>query len=272
MTRTVLTSAQLEERLRAIGAARYHRNHPLHKAMYAGELTREQLQAWALNRYYYQAQVPIKDAYLMARLPTPALRREWRRRIEDHDGVDPADTRATEGGIARWLRLTSGLGLDDAYVTRLDGLLPATRFAVDAYVTFVRERSVLAAIASSLTELFSPTIIGERMEGMLQHYSFISEDTMAYFKPRLTQAPRDSDFALAWVKEHARTPETQAEVIGALEFKCSVLWTLLDALDYSYGRGTKGAQAAHIPPGSFVPEGYVSSIGEPTTKRAFAAG
>ncbi|TPW35288.1 pyrroloquinoline-quinone synthase PqqC [Oecophyllibacter saccharovorans] len=265
---TLLTPDQLEERLRAIGAERYHRNHPLHKAMYAGELTREQLQAWALNRYYYQAQIPVKDATLMARLPTPELRREWRRRIVDHDGTEPADTSATEGGVTRWLHLTRGLGLTDNYVTSLEGLLPGTRYAVDAYVAFVRDRSILAAIASSLTELFSPTIIPERMSGMLRHYPFITEETMAYFKPRLTQAPRDSEFALAWVRAHARTPETQAEVIGALEFKCGLLWTLLDVLDYSYGRGAQGPAQAHIPPGSFVPEGYVSAIGGQPTQHA----
>lgn len=238
---TLLSPDALEARLREIGAERYHRNHPLHKAMYAGELTKGQLQAWALNRYYYQAQIPIKDATLLARLPTTELRREWRRRIEDHDGTEPGT-----GGIARWLKLTEGLGLDTPYVESLRGLLPATRFAVDAYVAYVRDRSILAAIASSLTELFSPTIIGERMEGMLRNYSFISEDTMAYFAPRLTQAPRDSTFALNYVKEHARTVEQQQEVIDALEFKCSVLWTLLDALDYAYVEG-------HTPPGAFIP-------------------
>ncbi|MDF7673223.1 pyrroloquinoline-quinone synthase PqqC [Acetobacteraceae bacterium ESL0709] len=238
----LLSPDQLEAALRKIGAERYHRLHPLHKAMYAGHLTKAQLQAWALNRYYYQAMIPIKDALLLARLPTAELRREWRHRIEDHDGTEP-----NTGGIARWLKLTDGLGLDRDYVISLKGLLPATRFAVDAYVAFVRDRSVLAAIASSLTELFSPTIIGERMEGMLKNYDFISEETMAYFKPRLTQAPRDSEFALAYVKEHAKTVERQQEVLHALEFKCSILWELLDALEHAYGEG-------HIPPGAFVPE------------------
>ncbi|UMM63982.1 pyrroloquinoline-quinone synthase PqqC [Aristophania vespae] len=237
-----LTPDALEAELRKIGAERYHNRHPLHKAMYAGNLTKGQLQAWALNRYYYQAMIPVKDALLLARLPTPELRREWRRRIEDHDGHEP-----NTGGIARWFKLTDGLGLDRDYVMSLKGLLPATRFAVEAYVHFVRDRSLLAAIASSLTELFSPTIIPERMEGMLKNYDFISEDTMAYFKPRLTQAPRDSEFALSYVKEHAKTIEQQQEVLQALEFKCSVLWTLLDALDYAYVEG-------NIPPGAFVPD------------------
>lgn len=238
---TLLTPDQLEGRLRQIGAERYHNRHPFHRKLHDGLLTKQQVQAWALNRYYYQAKIPAKDATLLARLPTAELRREWRRRIEDHDGTEPGT-----GGVARWLVLTDGLGLDRDYVESTDGLLPATRFAVDAYVNFVRDQSILAAIASSLTELFSPTIISERVSGMLRHYDFISEETLAYFTPRLTQAPRDSDFALAYVRENARTPEQQREVLGALEFKCSVLWSMLDALDYAYVEG-------HIPPGAFVP-------------------
>ncbi|KXV26521.1 pyrroloquinoline-quinone synthase PqqC [Gluconobacter japonicus] len=238
---TLLTPDQLEARLRQIGAERYHNRHPFHRKLHDGLLTKQQVQAWALNRYYYQAKIPAKDATLLARLPTAELRREWRRRIEDHDGTEPGT-----GGVARWLVLTDGLGLDRDYVESTEGLLSATRFAVDAYVNFVRDQSILAAIASSLTELFSPTIISERVSGMLRHYDFISEETLAYFTPRLTQAPRDSDFALAYVRENARTPEQQREVLGALEFKCSVLWSMLDALDYAYVEG-------HIPPGAFVP-------------------
>jgi pyrroloquinoline-quinone synthase len=232
----------LEAELRRIGAECYHDLHPFHRALHDGRLGREQVQAWALNRYYYQSRIPAKDATLLARLPTPDLRREWRSRLVDHDGDAPGT-----GGIARWLILTDGLGLDRDYVVSLEGLLPATRFAVDAYVDFVRDRSVLEAIASSLTELFAPTIISERVSGMLRHYDFIDAETLAYFTPRLTQAARDSDFALAYVREQARTAEQQAPVLEALRFKCSVLWSMLDALEYSY------VTPGRIPPGAFRP-------------------
>lgn len=239
----LLSPEELEAALRAIGAERYHNLHPFHRALHDGKLNKAQVQAWALNRYYYQACIPAKDATLLARLPTTELRREWRRRLEDHDGTSPET-----GGVARWLKLTDGLGLDRSYVESLEGLLPGTRFAVDAYVHFVGERSILEAIASSLTELFSPTIISERVSGMLRNYSFITEETLAYFKPRLTQAPQDSAFALAYVKEHARTPEQQQAVLAALRFKCDVLWCMLDVLDYSY------VAPGRIPPGSFRPD------------------
>jgi pyrroloquinoline-quinone synthase len=243
LTETLLSPEDLAAALRAIGAERYHSLHPFHRLLHDGKLTRAQVQAWALNRYYYQASIPVKDATLLARLPTADLRREWRRRLVDHDGEAP-DT----GGVARWLKLAEGVGLDRQYVESGAGILPATRFAVDAYVAFVRDRSILEAIASSLTELFSPHIIAERVSGMLKNYDFITQDTLAYFTPRLTQAPRDSDFALAYVMEHARTPKEQEAVLTALRFKCDVLWAQLDALHHAY------VQPALPPPGAFIPE------------------
>jgi pyrroloquinoline-quinone synthase len=239
----LLSGAELEDALRAIGAERYHNNHPFHRMMYGGKLSRGQIQAWALNRYYYQSRIPTKDAYLIARMPTSELRREWRSRLVDHDG-EAGGT----GGIERWLKLAEGVGLDRAYVESTAGLLPATRFAVDAYVEFVRDRSVLEAVASSLTEMFSPGIIAERVEGMLRNYPFITMDTLAYFKPRLTQAPRDVDFALSYVKSEARTREQQEAVLEALRFKCGVLWSQLDALHFAY------VEPRLVPPGAFVPQ------------------
>ena len=239
----LMTPEELEAALRDIGARRYHRLHPFHGLLHGGKCTKGQVQAWALNRYYYQASIPLKDASLIARCDDSALRREWRSRLVDHDGE-----REGEGGIARWLKLTDGLGLDRDYVVSLRGLLPATRFAVDAYVHFVRDKTLLEAVASSLTELFSPTIISERVAGMLASYPFVTADTLAYFDKRPPQAARDSDFALAYVKRHAVTPDRQQAVLAALEFKCDVLWAMLDALHHAY------VAPRNVPPGAFVPE------------------
>ncbi len=241
----LLSPEELEAALRDIGARRYHRLHPFHEMLHGGRCTKGQVQAWALNRYYYQAMIPIKDASLIARCDDPDIRREWRHRLVDHDGEGEGD-----GGIARWLRLTDGLGLDRDYVVSTRGLLAGTRYAVEAYVHFVRDRSLLEAIASSLTELFSPVIISERMSGMLANYSFVTRETLAYFDKRPPQAARDSDFALDYVKRHARTPEQQAAVLAALTFKCDVLWSMLDALHHAY------VAPKHVPPGAFVPEDH----------------
>lgn len=233
---------ELEAALRRIGDARYHNRHPFHRLLHGGRLSRGQVQAWALNRYYYQSRIPMKDSALMARIVDPELRREWSQRVIDHDG-----TREGQGGVARWRKLCVAVGLDEEMVKREEGILPATRFAVDAYVRFVAERSLTEAIASSLTELFSPGIIKERVSGMLAGYDFIDEETLAYFKPRLNQAPRDAEFALAYVKEHAQTPDERRKVCEALLFKCDVLWSQLDALHHAYVLG------GGIPPGCFVP-------------------
>jgi coenzyme PQQ biosynthesis protein C len=240
----LMSSAELESALRAVGAARYHNRHPFHALLHGGRLDRRQVQAWALNRYYYQCRIPLKDSALMARADDSALRRVWRQRLVDHDGAAEG-----EGGIARWLRLTTDLGLDRSYVVSTAGVLPATKFAVDAYVAFVRERTLLEAVASSLTEIFSPAIISERVAGMLANYDFVTRDTLAYFNARLDQAPRDADFALDYVKRHARTPEQQQAVIAALTFKCDLLWAQLDALHHAY------VEPGHVPPGAFGASG-----------------
>jgi len=236
------SAEQLEAKLRQIGATRYHNLHPFHRLLHGGKLNKGQVQAWALNRYYYQSTIPIKDAVVISRFRDRATRLEWRHRIEDHDGdID------SEGGIERWLKLTEGLGLDTSYVESTEGILPATRFAVEAYVHFVRDRSPLEAIASSLTELFAPNLHEERISGMLAHYDFVNPDIMSYFKRRLTQAPRDAGFALDYVKRHANTPHERAAVCNALLFKTNVLWVQLDALYHAYVEG-------HVPPGAFVPK------------------
>ncbi len=242
-----LSRGDLETRLRGIGAERYHDKHPFHKLLHGGRLGKGQVQAWVLNRYCYQSAIPRKDAALISRVHDVELRREWRRRIVDHDGSGPGDG-GPSGGIERWLVLAEGVGLDRDYVTSTAGALAATKFAVEAYVRFVRERPLLEAIASSLTELFAPDIHRERIAGLLEHYDFADDRTMSYFRKRLEEAPRDVQFGLDYVLREARMPEQQQGVIDALYFKCDVLWAQLDALHHAY------VDPGHIPPGAFVPE------------------
>ncbi|WP_428623705.1 pyrroloquinoline-quinone synthase PqqC [Sedimenticola sp.] len=240
---TPLTPDQLEEALRAIGAERYHNLHPFHKRLHSGQCTRGQVQAWALNRYYYQCGIPRKDCALMANMEQKPMRIEWRQRYFDHDGLGD-----DEGGIERWLRLTSALGLDRDYVISTKGILPATRHAVDAYIHFVRDKPLLEGIASSLTELFAPSIHAERIAGMLEHYDFVDDSMVGYFRERLTQAPRDVEFALSYVRQQAVTVPQQEAVLNALRFKTDVLWAQLDALYFAY------VAPGMISPGAFVPE------------------
>jgi pyrroloquinoline-quinone synthase len=235
-----MTPVELEAQIRQVGAERYHNKHPFHHLLHAGKLNKSQVQAWALNRYCYQAAVPRKDAALMSRVLDRELRREWVHRLLDHDGYG-----GEEGGIERWLVLTDALGLDRDYVKSMAGALPATRFATEAYVRFVLEKTVVEAVASSLTELFAPQIHQERIAGMLENYDFIGERAMQYFRRRLDQANRDADFALDYVKRYATTAQEQALCIEAVRFKCNVLWAQLDALHHAY------VTPGWAPPGAF---------------------
>lgn len=243
---TAQSRESFEARLRKIGAQRYHDKHPFHQQLHTGGCTPEQVQAWVVNRYYYQSRIPMKDAAFLSRCADPDLRRAWRSRVEDHDGdLDAASGR--EGGIRRWLKLAEAVGLDPDYVASCQGVLPATRFAVDAYVRFVRDAPFVAAVASSLTELFAPGIHKQRIAGLLQHYDFATEETLAYFSRRLNEAPKDVAFGLTYVLDHALTGPQQDEAADALTFKTDVLWAQLDALSSAY------VTPARVPPGAWAP-------------------
>jgi pyrroloquinoline-quinone synthase len=240
-SKTLLTETEFVERFHAIGEERYHHKHPFHQLMHEGKLTRGQLQAWALNRYAYQSHIPIKDATILARSDNADFRRAWRKRIIDHDGDG-----AQPGGIEKWLRLVEATGLRREQAIRGEGILPATRYAVDAYVDFVRSRTFLEAIASSLTELFSRKLITLRIDRLRQHYPWLANG-LDYFQGRITQAPEDADFALVWVVKHARTREEQELALGALRAKCDILWAMLDAIYFAY------VTPGWPPPGAFHP-------------------
>ena len=235
----VFSSEEMRARLRQIGQARYHHRHPFHLMMHEGKLKRGQLQAWALNRYYYQSRIPIKDAIILSRNEDPEFRRAWSKRVLDHDG-----DATHEGGIERWIRLAEATGLDRERVVRCQEVLPGVRYAGDAYLELVRNRTLLEAVASSLTELFSRDLITLRMDRLRQHYPWLSGG-LDYFEARLDQAPEDARFALQWVTEHATTRVEQELAIQALTAKCDILWAQLDAIYFAY------VQPGWPPPGAF---------------------
>ena len=251
----LLSFDELRARLRAVGEQRYHHQHPFHLMMHEGRLTRGQLQAWALNRYYYQSIIPIKDSIILSRGPDPAFRRAWRKRVIDHDGdtshdgafsnvASNNDPNNNEGGIRRWLKLAEATGLNPDEVRAGKGILPATRFAVNEYLNIVRSRTLLEAVASSLTEMFSRDLITLRMEKLRQHYPWLSGG-LDYFEARLTQAPEDAEFAVNYVCDNAKTRPEQELAIQALRDKCDILWAQLDALHFAY------VQPGWPPPGAF---------------------
>src|SRR5262249_29844823 len=249
------------ENLRAIGVRAYHDKHPFHVAMNEGRLSQESLRGWVANRFYYQRNIPIKDAAILSNCPIREVRRVWIHRILDHDGVNPdavesaglsgehvvqspnalrtAHTAAmssrNEGGIEAWVRLGEACGLSREELLQDRHLLPGVRFAVDAYVNFARTQPWPIAIASSLTELFAPDLIATRLTAFEKFYSWIDPRGLHYFRRRTTQARQDSEEALAITVEYCNTPKRQRDAVSALEFKCDVLWSMLDAIHHVYG-------------------------------------
>jgi pyrroloquinoline-quinone synthase len=217
------------DRLRREGESRYHDHHPVHLLMHEGKLTRRQLQEWVRNRFYYQTRIPIKDALILSKSEDPGFRRMWIRRIRDHDGE-----RDSEGGLELWLRLADGVGLDREEVRSLHGVLPGVRFACDAYVELVRQRTLVEAVASSLTEFFAPDLMTKRILAWEHHYPWVKPELLEYFRSRVPRARRDSEEAVEFVLAHAHTYEMQDRCVAALVKKTEILWHLLDCVHAAY--------------------------------------
>jgi pyrroloquinoline-quinone synthase len=220
---------EFERRLRAKDA-RYHIHHPFHVGMNAGHCSREQIQGWVCNRFYYQVSIPLKDAAILSNCPNRDVRREWVKRIVDHDG-----THGDEGGIEAWIRLGLATGLARDEITSLARVLPGVRFAVDAYVNFARTRPWQEAVCSSLTELFAPQIHRDRLAGWPRHYPWIEPAGLRYFRERVVLAGRDVEHGLALTLANFRTRAAQERALEVLQFKLDVLWSMLDAMQIAYG-------------------------------------
>jgi len=235
VTASPLSEASFLERLRTEGARRYHDEHPFHRRMHDGTLSRADLQRWVANRYYYQTRIPIKDALILSKSDDPGFRRMWIRRIHDHDGTD-----TDEGGLVRWQRLGDAVGLDRAELIACRTVLPGVRFACDAYVHFVRDASLVEAVASSLTEFFAPDLMVKRIAAWEKHYPWVERTGLDYFRNRVTQGRRDSEQAIAFVLEHARSAELQERCVAALVRKTEILWHLVDCVAAATAGGGAG--------------------------------
>ncbi len=221
-----LAPRDFEARLRRIGEERYHHRHPFNLRMHEGGLTRGEIRTWVANRYYYQTRIPRKDSLILAKAQDPDFRRAWISRIHDHDGTQPG-----EGGLALWLALADAVGLARERVAALVDVLPGVRRACDAYVELVAASDLLAAVASSLTELFAGDIMAVRIAAFEKHYTWVRTEGLRYFRTRSVQAPADAAFGLDFVLREARTRADQQRCEAALLRKCEILWSLLDAVE-----------------------------------------
>lgn len=231
---------ELEQRLRRVGEERYHDKHPFNLRMHAGTLTREELQTWVRNRYYYQTRIPVKDGLILSKATDSAFRREWVHRLHDHDGQEPG-----KGGLEQWLELAHAVGLQRTEVASLRSVLPGVRVACDDYVRFVESNDLLASVAASLTEMFAGPIMRRRIAAFEQHYPWVLTEGLRYFESRTQKAPRDAAFGLRFVREHAKTADEQARCVAALERKCEILWRLLDAVEAA-GRRPRFSRHAEL--------------------------
>jgi pyrroloquinoline-quinone synthase len=230
------TTTETESFVAALRAQsrRYHDQHPFHRKMNEGKLSPWQIRGWVANRFYYQENIPRKDAAIIANCPDRDVRRRWVQRLLDHDGPYHVGGGGGEGGIEAWLRLAEAAGLTRQEVWDEQHVVPGVRFAVDAYVNFARTRPWVEAVASSLTELFAPDLMAERLAAFERYYPWIDPAGLAYFRGRLSQAPRDSRHALQVVTQQCQAPDQQTAAVAALSFKCDVLWSMLDAIDQAY--------------------------------------
>ena len=229
MTGTPWTRVEFEQQLRERGRG-YHIHHPFNVMLNSGKATREQIRGWVANRFYYQVNIPVKDAAILANCEERAVRRAWVQRILDHDGYgdDP-------GGIEAWLTLAAAVGLERAEVESLVQVLPGVRFAVDAYVNFARRAPWPESVCASLTELFAPQIHQQRLAGWPEHYPWIDHGGLSYFQGRVTRARRDVEFALAVTLERFTSRAAQERALQVLQFKLDILWQMNDAMASAYG-------------------------------------
>ncbi len=225
METSLLTNESFIERLREVGTRRYHHKHPFHVLMNEGKLEPEAIRVWVANRFYYQRSIPIKDAAIISNCPIREVRRLWLHRVIDHDGV-----REGEGGIEAWLKLAEACGMGREEVLEERHVLPGVRFAVDAYVNFARTRPWPVAVASSLTELFAPDLMANRLAAFEKYYTWVKPSGFDYFRKRVTQAKVDSEEGLKLTVTYCDTRALQEEAVRALSFKCDVLWSMLDAI------------------------------------------
>lgn len=228
---TPWTVEEFETKLRAKEQC-YHIHHPFHIAMNSGQCTKEQVQGWVVNRFYYQIMIPIKDGAVLSNMPDREHRRQWIQRILDHDGVDE-----DEGGIEAWIALAEAVGLSRDEVTSLQGVTPGVRFAVNSYVDFARTAPWQEAVCSSLTELFAPKIHQKRLDGWPDHYPWIEESGYRYFRKRLSEARRDVEHGLRVTLEYFKTRSEQERALSILQFKLDILWSMLDSMHVTYGIG-----------------------------------
>lgn len=226
--RTPWSREEFEAQLRA-QEVHYHIHHPFNQRMHRGEFSPAQIRGWVANRFYYQINIPLKDAAVLSNCPDRETRRRWTLRLLDHDGWQD-----NPGGIEAWSRLGEAVGLTRDEMWSLAHVKPGVRFAVDAYVNFARRAPWQEAVCSSLTEMFAPQIHRDRLASWPDRYPWIEAEGLHYFRSRIALAERDVEHGLEVTLQHFKTRAEQQRAIQILRFKLDILWSMLDAIEKGF--------------------------------------
>ncbi len=207
---------------------RYFLNHPFMKLFYAGRLTNEQIRAWIVNRFYYQKQMPLKDSIILANCTDTAARKLWLQRLMKREGVG-----GYRGDVEGWAMLAEAAGISRKTLENTE-VLPGVRFAVDAYLNFVKTVSWVEGVAASLPELLAVNELPKRIEALRRHYGWIGREGVEFFIERLSYIKEDIELVLELLTTHIRNNIMLKKCFEAARYNCNVHWSMLDAIYMEY--------------------------------------
>ena len=207
---------------------RYVDKHPFMQALYRGKLTRKQVQAWIVNRFYLQNCIGSKDAAVLSNCPVPEVRRIWISRTLRREGMGDS-----VGDVDGWLQFAEAAGLKKQAVLEAR-CLPGVRFAVDGLVNFARKASWLEGIATSLYEVPARAELVKRTDALKGHYPWIGAEGMKFFLSRLARVDRDSEAVVDLVSAYATDRRSQASAIQAALTMSDVVWSIHDSVYMNY--------------------------------------
>lgn len=215
------TKEEFKEQINKL-SYRYHINHPVDQYIMEGKATKEFIQSWVANRFYYQTIIPMKDATIISKCTDQKVRQEWVKNILDHD--------LPNGGIDNWILLAEKVGINKQDLINFKHVLPGVKFACNEYINFVKSADWKLAIASCLTVVYADEIHTARINNWPNHYEWLDKDAYSYFRNRQNEAKHEKDVALNYVLEWFTKAEDQVKVLETIKLKQDILWSILDNL------------------------------------------
>ena len=209
------------------GDKRFPSQHPFMKLFYEGKLTKQQMQGWAVNRYYFHRSIPSKEAAIVANCPDH-VRKFWAEKLMEEDGTDGKPSHPD-----LWLRFCEDLGLQRNEVKKAE-ILPAVRMAVDGYLNLARYRPWKVGVGASLTEFSVPKRMEKMIAAFQAHYPYVTEEGMSFFKEHMIADMEHGQLTIDLIKENCETPQDESEVKEGYFYKIDMHRVILDAVHLEY--------------------------------------